>query len=83
MPGAIAGQDDGPVYTFTTQATPEQVKDYYLAELKKLGWVLSSSSTDKNQAIILFFLQGDRAAGVSVYPLPDGITLVMLARREP
>ena len=79
MPGAIAGQDDGAVYAFTTQATPEQVKEYYLSELKKLGWGLSSESTDSNRAIMLFFLQGDRAAGVSVFTLPDGLTLVMVS----
>lgn len=38
MPGALAGEGDEEGYVFTIKATPQQIQQYYQAELSKLGW---------------------------------------------
>lgn len=40
MPGALTGEGDEESYVFAIRATPQQIEEYYRAELGKTGWQL-------------------------------------------
>ena len=55
MPDAIAGEGDEESYVFTIQATPQQVQEYYVKELGKLGWELNARGAGSNSSLMLIF----------------------------
>ena len=60
MPGATAGEGDEESYVFTIKATPQQVADYYQAELATLGWQ-SFGTENKDASLMLLFMDKDSA----------------------
>ena len=54
MPGTIAGEGDEESYVFTIKATPQQVADYYQAELATLGWQSFGTENKDNSLMLLF-----------------------------
>ena len=60
MPGAIAGEGDEESYVFTIKATPQQVADYYQAELATLGWQ-PFGTDNKDATLMLLFMDKDSA----------------------
>jgi hypothetical protein len=60
MPGAIAGEGDEESYVFTIKATPQQVADYYQAELATLGWQ-PFGTDNKDASLMLLFMDKDSA----------------------
>jgi hypothetical protein len=60
MPGAIAGEGDEESYVFTIKATPQQVADYYQAELVPLGWQ-PFGTDNKDASLMLLFMDKDSA----------------------
>ncbi len=60
MPGAIAGEGDEESYVFTIKATPQQVADYYQAELIPLGWQ-PFGTDNKDASLMLLFMDKDSA----------------------
>jgi hypothetical protein len=80
MPSAIAGEGDGSGYSFTVNATPEEIQYFYEQELGKLGWSLLASGQGATEAILLIFMKDTATCSVSIFPLPDGTMYVMLVK---
>jgi hypothetical protein len=71
MPEAIAGEGDDGGYTFTVQATPEEIQAYYERELTGLGFGLLAAGDGENGSLMLIFMKGAETISVSVFPYQD------------
>ena len=80
MPGAIAGEGDSAGYSFTIEATPEEIQAFYEQELAKLGWNMFASGQGATDTVLLMFMQGADIFSLSIIPQPDGIMYVLLVK---
>ena len=80
MPNAIAGEGDSKGYSFTINATPEEIQKFYEQELGKLGWNMFASGQGTTNAILLIFMKDASTLSVSIIPQPDGIMYVLLVK---
>ena len=80
MPNAIAGEGDNKGYSFTIDATPEEIQKFYEKELGKLGWNMFASGQGTTNAILLIFMKDASTFSVSIIPQPDGIMYVLLVK---
>ncbi len=80
MPNAIAGEGDSKGYSFTINATPEEIQKFYEKELGKLGWNMFASGQGTTNAILLIFMKDASTLSVSIIPQPDGIMYVLLVK---
>ncbi|MCE5206863.1 MAG: hypothetical protein LLG42_00970 [Chloroflexi bacterium] len=80
MPNAIAGEGNSSGYSFTINASPEEIQGFYEEELAKLGWSLFATGQGSTDALILIFTQGESLLTLSVIPQPDGLMYVMLVK---
>jgi hypothetical protein len=71
MPGAIIGGETSVGYEFTTQATIEEIAQFYEGALAELGFSLSTSGKEAG-VIFLFFEKGGSQLIVGI--LPEGDT---------
>lgn len=85
MPNAIAGEERSSggtkSYTFTVEASAEEIQTFYETELAKLGWnrLAVGQGAEKNTLMIIF-TKGSNILSLLVLPQPDGIILVMLVK---
>ncbi len=80
MPNAIAGQGDSKGYSFTVNASADEIQQFYEKELGKLGWKVFASGQGTTSVILLFFMKETSVMTVSIFPQPDGIMLVMIVK---
>ncbi len=80
MPNAIAGEGDSKGYSFTINATPEEIQSFYEKELGKQGWNLLAGGQGTANAILLIFMKDVNTLSVSIIPQPDGIMYVLLVK---
>ena len=80
MPNAIAGDGDNKGYSFTINASPDEIQKFYEAELAKLGWNMFASGQGATGAVMLIFMKGTGTLSVSIIPQPDGIMYVLLVK---
>ena len=80
MPEAIAGEGDSTGYTFTIDASPEEIQAFYEQELAKLGWNIFASGQGATDTVLLMFMQDMAILSLSIIPQPDGIMYVMLVK---
>jgi hypothetical protein len=80
MPNAIAGEGDGKGYAFTINASPEDIEEFYARELTKLGWILFVSGQGESNTLIMVFAKDSATLSVSIIPLSDGNTYVLLVK---
>lgn len=80
MPNAIAGGGDSKSYSFTINATPAEIQNFYEKELRKLGWNMFASGQGTTNAILLIFLKDTSTLSVSIIPQPDGVMYVLLVK---
>ena len=80
MPNAIAGEGDSKGYSFTINASPDEIQKFYEKELGKLGWSMFTSGQGTTNAILLIFMKDAGTLSVSMIPQPDGITYVLLVK---
>ncbi len=78
MPGAVTGDTAEDRYRFMLTANVDQVRDFYKAELPRLGWIYDTQGTGENGAPIFIFTKGGTVLSVSVIVLGD-IVIVTLA----
>lgn len=71
MPEAIAGEGDDGGYSFTVQATPEDIQAYYERELTGLGFGLLAAGDGENGSLMLIFMKGVETISVSIFPYQD------------
>jgi hypothetical protein len=78
MPEAVTGDEGQDRYRFMLTGTVETVRDYYKAELPKLGWKYDAQGVGENGAPIFIFTKGNKLLSVSIIVLGD-IVIVTLA----
>jgi hypothetical protein len=80
MPGAIAGADEGNVYSFTTQSSVDEIQKFYDKELKKLGWSAFAIGEGQTQTALLMFMKDSETLTLTFLPQGDGTIYVMLVK---
>ena len=80
MPQAVAGEGDDESYSFTVEATVDQVQSYYEQEMTRLGWTPLAVGTGENDSLLVIFQKGEETATVSIFLLEDNLTYVFLVR---
>lgn len=80
MPNAIAGDGDSKGYSFTTNASSDQVQKFYEKELVKLGWNMFAGGQGATKAVLLIFMKDTSTISISIIPQPDGSTYVLLVK---
>ena len=78
MANALAGEGDRNGYSFTINASTDEIQEFYENELSKLGWNLFASGQGTTDAILLFFMKDASTLSVSIIPQPDGTMYVLL-----
>ncbi len=76
---AIAGEGDEESYVFTIKATPQQVADYYQAELVPLGWQPFGTDNKDASLMLLFMDQSSATLTISIIAKGDD-ALVLLVK---
>jgi hypothetical protein len=76
MPGAVAGEGDEESYVFTIKATPQQVADYYEAELATLGW--QPFGTDNKEASLMLLFMDKNSATLTINIIAKGDEALVL-----
>jgi hypothetical protein len=80
MPNAIAGEGDSKGYSFTINASPDEIQTFYETQLGKLGWNMFASGQGTTNAILLIFMKDAGTLSVSIIPQTDGIMYVLLVK---
>jgi hypothetical protein len=80
MPTAIAGEGDSKGYSFTINATPDEIQKFYEKELGKHGWNMFAGGQGTTNAVLLIFMKDTSMLSVSIIPQPDGIMYVLLVK---
>ncbi len=80
MPNAIAGEGDSKGYSFTINASPDEIQKFYEKELGELGWNIFASGQGTTDAILLMFMKDAGLLSVSIIPQPDNIMYVLLVK---
>ena len=80
MPKAIAGEGDNKGYSFTIDASLDEIQNYYETTLAKLGWSLLASGQGSTNAVLLMFMKDVDTLSVSIIPQSDGIMYVLLVK---
>jgi hypothetical protein len=76
MPNAIAGEGDDEGYVFTVKATAQQVRDYYQAELGKLGWQLLTPA--EGEASLKFMNNASETLTISLIAKGDQVLVLLV-----
>jgi hypothetical protein len=76
MPDAIAGEGDADGYVFMVTATPQQVGDYYQAELGKLGWQLLAA--EEGNASLSFVNTASETLTISLITKGDQVLVLLV-----
>lgn len=74
MPQAVAGEEVEAIYSFRVNATIQEVRDFYTAQLPPLGW----KSTFSGDLPILVFMKDNQTLSVTITEQANG-TIVFLA----
>jgi len=80
MPKAIAGEGDSKGYSFTINASSDEIQKFYEKELAKLGWNFFAGGQGTTDAVLLFFMKDASTLTVSILPQPDGVMYVLLVK---
>ena len=80
MPNAIAGEGDNKGYSFTINASADEIQKFYEQELGKLGWNMFASGQGTTDAVLLIFMKDTATLSVSIIPQPDRIMYVLLVK---
>ncbi len=79
MPQATAGMEatDAKTYSFKVDATPQEVQDYYNAQLPDLGWSQTFSMPGASDGSVNVYSKDNNILTVTVV-VSDGNTIVLL-----
>ncbi len=78
MPGAIAGEDAGGAYQFTTAADPADVVAFYEAELANLGFKVETAVYETGGQAQLNFQKEGVSGALYIVPIGDGLNGVAI-----
>ena len=79
MPQATAGQEfkDSSTYSFKVDATVKEAKDFYSAELEKLGWSSSFSMPGNDNVAVQLFQKDDNLLTVTITDANGSVVVVL------
>jgi hypothetical protein len=81
MPNAVSGDGDDKGYSYTVDATPDDVQKYYDKALAKLGWSAFATGKEEGKSVLMFYQKGSEMLSLlAVSDAVDGLTLVMLVK---
>jgi hypothetical protein len=74
MPNTSGGGRDSEGYSFLINASPDEIEEFYEAELAKLGWKLEPRSIDTDTGVVfqLVFMKDTGRLIVTFDPQPNG-----------
>lgn len=79
MPGAISGEGDDKGYSFTIQATPEEIQEYYDQELRKLGATpFAVGQGDAQGTVLLMYMMDGGIISISIIPQEDFVLVIIV-----
>jgi hypothetical protein len=78
MPGAIAGEGDDEGYVFTAKVTPQQVRDYYLLALGKLGWQPMATGEGEPPLVLIFVDGTSTTLTISILSKGDEVLVLLV-----
>jgi hypothetical protein len=83
MPNAIAGEERNnngtQGYSFTIEASADEIQVFYETELGKLGWnILAVGQGPQENTVMVIFMKGSDTMSFLLMPQPDGIMHVLL-----
>jgi hypothetical protein len=77
MPKAIAGSGDQISYSYTIQASPEQIQNFYDRAMPKAGWQPFAVGSGTSGNLMLMYQKSDAITTISVI-VQGEVTLVMI-----
>jgi len=77
MPDAIVGEEKEDGYSYTINATPVQVQDFYDTEMPKVGWKFFATGKGETGSLLLMYQKDEKTTTVSIFE-QDDVTLVLL-----
>lgn len=77
MPQAIAGDDKRDMYRYYLIASREVVRQYYLQEMPRWGWLLFSSGGEKG-GDVLIFIKGHTTVTVGIVVRGELVSVMLL-----
>ena len=80
MPGAISGSGNSEGYSYTVNASPFTVQQFYETQMKSQGWDVYTNDQSNTKAILLLFTKDQDAVSVSISLQPGGLTFVLLVK---
>ncbi len=81
MPNAVSGDGDDTGYSYTVEATVEDVQKYYDKVLAKSGWSAFATGKGKGESVLMFYQKGSEMLTLlTVADSADGLTLVVLVK---
>jgi hypothetical protein len=80
MPSAISGDGDEQGYSYSVEASLDEVQKFYEKEMALLGWNLLASGQGTTGAILIIFTKEQDTASVSVIPQLGGLVYVTLVK---
>lgn len=80
MPDALTGEGDSTGYSFTINASVEQIQSFYQSELSNLGWNLFASGQGTTEAMLLIYMRNSNTLTVSILPQSNGTMYVLLVK---
>jgi hypothetical protein len=78
MPDVIAGEGDEESYVFTIKATPQEVQDYYQAELGKLGWQPFATGDGDSSLMLMFMNNASETLTVNIIAKGDEVLVLLV-----
>ena len=78
MPGALTGEGDEESYVFTIRATPQQVQEYYQAELGKLGWQSLAEGDGEASLMLIFTNDASATLSISIVTKADEVLVLLV-----
>jgi hypothetical protein len=81
MPNAVSGDGDDKGYSYTVDATVNEVQKYYDKALAKLGWSAFATGKGEGDSVLLFYQKGSEMLTLlAVSDAASGLTLVVLVK---
>lgn len=78
MPQATVGQEfSDSVYSFKTNATSQEIQDFYNTQLENLGWTSVFSLPIESEGGVLSFSKGDSFIAITITPYGDETVVIL------
>ena len=80
MPSALRGEAGNSSYAFTIRASLDEIREYYKAEMRDLGWDLFAVGEGSPDVLLMKFNQGTEVVSLSAYKQKGDLVYVSLEK---